>query len=138
MKIRHLFVFVMVLVLATIATSCDKDKATAKKIVGKWELSQVTYRDADHDDWTDTTITDDKISMEFCSDNTYTQYINDVAESTGRWDYAGGDLYFHNETTNITFHVESCSKTSMEWFFRSEKWHEGEKIWREELWEWKK
>ncbi|MBP5563704.1 MAG: hypothetical protein J6X51_06685 [Bacteroidales bacterium] len=139
MKVRHLFVFATVLALAILGTSCDKDKAVAKKMTGKWTLSNLSYRDSDHEDWTDSITVDANMSIELSSDGTYTTYISGVADRTGQWEYHGGMLYLRNETTNISCTVEECTKTYMEWFARSEKWHESElAYWREEMWEWKK
>lgn len=138
MKIRHLFVFVMVLALATLGTSCNKD--SEKKFYGKWNLTQMQYRDSDNEDWTDSINGSENMSIEFSDDRTFTLY-DDVAEETGRWEYKDDYLYFHfqDEVTNIAFEVQECSKKNMEWFARREKWHEGEMTyWREERWNWSK
>jgi hypothetical protein len=139
MKVRHLFVFAFVLALVTLATSCDKDKTIANKITGTWNLNNVSYRDSDNEDWTDSITADENIAIEFCSDGSFNKYKDNVADGTGHWEYHSGFIYLRDETNNVSFAVEECTKTYMEWHSKSEKWEEGElTYWREQLWSWKK
>ena len=129
----------MVLVLAVLGTSCNKNKETTKKMVGTWNLSHVSYRDTLNQSWTDTLADIGDLSIKLNSDGTYTTYNNGVEEMTGRWEYYDEYVHFHGFSTNLTFKVDNCTKSSMEWFTRNESWHETHlTYWREELWTWRK
>lgn len=138
MKIRHLFIFVMALAIAALGTSCNKN--SEKNFYGKWDLSQVQYRDTDNEDWSDTITTEDEnVSIEFQSDGTYSIYKDGAVEETGRWDYHDDYLYLRSEITVKNYSVEKCTKKEMEWYSRNEMWDEGQlNYWREQRWIWTK
>lgn len=122
--------------MAALGTSCNK--ASEKKISGKWNLSVLQFRDIDNPDWTDLATEADKITAELRVDGTYSFFKDGVVTTEGLWDYTDGVLHIYDkdgEKTALT--VNKCSKTYMEWFYSNQAWDDGvQTYWCEAYYTW--
>lgn len=126
----------MVLALATLGTACQK--ASPKKIIGQWNLLDMRYRDINNPDWQKKISDEDNVTVSFTDNGTFSMYKDNVLQTSGRWEYKDGILYLYSEISgNVAYTVEKCTKTYMEWFYKNEKWVDGEQtFWEEEYYTW--
>ena len=130
MKFKHLLILAVAFVLVAFGTSCSKP--SENKIIGKWQIASMQYRDSDDPEWEyELPEADEIVTAEFRSDNFCAIYFNGELEDLVAWSYdkSSGKIIFDYDI----FEVTKCTSKEMIWYYKEsdeDEWEEMQINWK--------